>query len=370
MKICHIVTTIERGGAENQLLLLSKYQRLMGHHVTVVPLQGEAQLEEDFVKNGVEVSKSLINRNFVLQVYAVKKRFELQHCVVHCHLPRAELLARFAGLRNYLITRHYGGAFYPRKPRLWSSFLSRIATQRSSFVIAISQFTAKNLLDRNEIADRNRIRVIPYGFESNSFVLESKRCLAVEHSANTFEKKWKPKGEFSFICVARLSPEKSLPTLLKAYAELRESYPMVTLSIYGDGPERKKLEKLCRSLGISFDDTFRGRVPQVGSRMLESDALILPSIFEGFGMVLLEAMSLEKQIISSDIPVAREVLGVKGAAQFFSVGDWKDLKEKMSKVLQNTGKQYIQAQREQLQKFGMNRLNKSLEELYKESRRS
>jgi len=68
LKICHYITTISRGGAENQLLLLVSNQIKSGNQVTIVPLKGELELYEDFNKIGAKVDLDFVGKKFLVQI--------------------------------------------------------------------------------------------------------------------------------------------------------------------------------------------------------------------------------------------------------------------------------------------------------------
>jgi hypothetical protein len=95
-KILHIITTIERGGAENQLVILTKAQVALGHKVEVAYLKGKPELEESLSHLGVEVIHELAKLNFMHQVIMVSKLIRSGHNVVHAHLPRQNCLHAFA----------------------------------------------------------------------------------------------------------------------------------------------------------------------------------------------------------------------------------------------------------------------------------
>ena len=109
--VTHVITTICRGGAENQLLILCREQVRQGLSVTVVPLKGNPELLKDFLEIGVQVNLSLTGKKFLIQVLQMNsKRFKSD--IWHAHLPQAELLLAFKKRNGVVITRHFGGKFY------------------------------------------------------------------------------------------------------------------------------------------------------------------------------------------------------------------------------------------------------------------
>ena len=93
------------------------------------------------------------------------------------------------------------------------------------------------------------------------------------------------------LTVARLVQRKNVAGLIRAFAIVRASAPRWTLRIVGDGPERGRLEALARSLGVGDGIEFVGHVDDVSPHYASAHVFALPSLFEGFPMSTLEAMS-------------------------------------------------------------------------------
>ena len=110
------------------------------------------------------------------------------------------------------------------------------------------------------------------------------------------------------VSVGRLSREKNHSILLKAFHEVLKERP-ARLVLVGDGPKRKNLEEEARNLNLSNYIFFAGYQENPYPFMKKSDIFVLSSGFEGFGMVLVEALSLGISIVSTDCPSGpREIL--------------------------------------------------------------
>ena len=73
MKIIHVITTIDLGGAEKQLLILTKEQVKNGFHVELIYLKGKGELFNDFISNGVQVVNQIANKNLFQQIFFLRK---------------------------------------------------------------------------------------------------------------------------------------------------------------------------------------------------------------------------------------------------------------------------------------------------------
>jgi glycosyltransferase involved in cell wall biosynthesis len=106
------------------------------------------------------------------------------------------------------------------------------------------------------------------------------------------------------------SGPKGLDLLLTAFADLVERNPDARLTIAGDGPGRSDLEALATSLGVGDRVAFVGRVEGDAKwRLLDrSTILVVPSRYESFGLVALEALAAGTPVVAFDIPSMREIL--------------------------------------------------------------
>lgn len=110
--------------------------------------------------------------------------------------------------------------------------------------------------------------------------------------------------------VGRLRIRKGVEVLLEAVGSLRESYPEMRLLIVGDGEQRKSLERMSSSLGLAGTVEFLGRrEPREVRRLLgRAGALVVPSIYEGMPLVILEAMERGVAVVASAVSGIPEVV--------------------------------------------------------------
>ena len=356
MRICHVITTLERGGAENQLLVLVTEQIRRGHSVTIFPLKNKLELRDTLVEVGALVDTRFLDKNFLFQLRTLLLSKHFQFDVVHAHLPQAELLTTFTEKNRRVISRHFGGQFYPSRNKFLSRVLSRIATLNCAYVVAISTSVRQQLIENKEVSDVCKIKVVEYGFRASDYIkgIEAKELNNSELSS-----------EFVIGTLARLSPEKDLATLIKAFAICSETGEFNgTLEIYGDGPERQRLTALIKELGVTNKVVLAGRTMSPASKMANFDLFALTSVFEGFGMVLLEAMACKRPIICSNISTAKEVLGDEGAAIYFEPGSEIDLSQKLLNWRKILNPQFHEAQINRLSIYSAATMEDKMQEIY------
>lgn len=109
-------------------------------------------------------------------------------------------------------------------------------------------------------------------------------------------------GAHRLIAAGRLSHQKGFDLLLAAFASVAQSNPDWTLDIFGDGPLRQKLEQLVISLGLSGRARINPSTGRLGERMRDASVLVISSRFEGFPLLLLEAMAAGLTTVSFDCP--------------------------------------------------------------------
>lgn len=121
------------------------------------------------------------------------------------------------------------------------------------------------------------------------------------------------------LSVGRLAEEKNHAGLLRAFARLAESCSDVGLWIAGDGPLREALLRQRAALGLDERVVFLGVRHDVPDLMRAADVFVLSSRFEGFGLVVAEAMASGTPIVATDAGGVAEVLD--GAGILVPVGD-------------------------------------------------
>ncbi|MCG1055959.1 glycosyltransferase [Mycetohabitans sp. B5] len=170
------------------------------------------------------------------------------------------------------------------------------------------------------------------------------------------------------VSVARLDgDQKDHETLLDAYARMRErGHGDAMLVLVGDGPYRPVLEQRVSRLGLADSVVFAGFHVNPFPFMRHARVLVLSSRFEGFGMVLLEAMALGTPVVSSDCPNGpREVLADGEAGLLVPVGDSVAMAEVLQRVLTDDvlRRRLVSRGLARVQEYGPHAANRRLMEL-------
>lgn len=192
---------------------------------------------------------------------------------------------------------------------------------QSDGVTAVSEDLRKVTYESFKIT--NHIEVIPNFIDLEKFKKQKK-----DH----FKKAICPNGESLIVHTSNFRKVKRVPDVIKIFANIHKEMPAKLLMI-GDGPERAKAETLCRTLNISEDVRFLGKLEAVEEVLSVADLFLMPSEKESFGLAALEAMACEVPVISSNTGGLPE-LNIDGVTGFLSpVGDVDDMSKKALFVL-------------------------------------
>jgi glycosyltransferase involved in cell wall biosynthesis len=297
ISIVHIITTIELGGAEKQLLTLASCQKEKGDLVEIIFLKDSPSLLKEFTDRGITVNAKFSSLAFWRQVLELRKRRKETDVVFHAHLPRAETLCALAlNSKSFIVTRHNTEIFFPIAPKVVSRILSKFVLRRAFASVSISKAVSEFIETAREFSKSSKNYVIYYGIPARSRKSEFD---GIEMSK-----------EIHLGTVARLVPQKNLPLLLETTKELSKIYTKhFTLSIVGKGPLQESLELQITNLNIQDFVIWRGTLPNLDNFYKSLDVFVLLSKYEGFGLVLLEAMSYGIPVIARATSAIPEVLG-------------------------------------------------------------
>jgi L-malate glycosyltransferase len=159
------------------------------------------------------------------------------------------------------------------------------------------------------------IKVIPNFINLEKFQRQKK-----EH----FRLAISPNNEKLLVHTSNFRSVKRVEDVIKIFSKVHELIPSKLLLV-GDGPDRPKMEKLCRELGICSDVRFLGKLEAVEEVLSVADLFLMPSEKESFGLAALEAMACEVPVISTNAGGIPE-LNLHGITGFVSeVGDVEDM---------------------------------------------
>lgn len=237
--------------------------------------------------------------------------------VVIAHLPFAAIvsaLARVAGARRCgLIAVHHsmGSEYRPGSIReAFYRLAGRWAFRSADAVVAVHSGVEEHVRGFYGLPDLDCV-TIPNGVDGERVVSLSTRASRSQLGI--------PDGRPTFVSAGRLSPEKGHAVLVEAFLRLLPYLPEALLVVVGDGEERERLESLAASAGESV--RLVGHQDNPYPYMAAADVFVLPSLWEGLPIALLEAMSLGRPLIGSNLPAVAELIGESRAGVVVAPGD-------------------------------------------------
>lgn len=184
---------------------------------------------------------------------------------------------------------------------------------QSDAVTAVSEDLKKDTY--SHFAVTKDIRVIPNFVDVSKFKRQKKEHFRIAIC---------PNNEKLLVHTSNFRAVKRIEDVVKVFNEVKKEIPSKLLLV-GDGPERPKIEQLCRELKICNDIRFLGKLEAVEEVLSVCDLFIMPSETESFGLAALEAMACEVPLLSSNAGGLPE-LNINGKTGFMSdVGDVADM---------------------------------------------
>src|SRR5215213_6784711 len=307
MRIVHVITTINRGGAENHVVDLAVAQADRGADVAIAYLKGDGYWAKRLSAAGVRVEPLGLKRYGAIVPFIALRRLFRAHApdLIHAHLPPAELYTRAALLPSgsrqpLLITKHNDEPFYPGPGH---DVVCRWVMQRACRAIAISDAVNRYTRDQVHLAD-NKLRTVYYGIDCGPFETVDASARQALHA------EWGIKdGEMVIGTVARLVPQKALHALLTAFSRYKSiSQRQPRLVIVGRGPLMAELKDQTQRLALSDSIVWTGFREDIPAIMHAVDVFSLTSAYEGFGLVLLEAMAAGRPVVATAVSAIPEIV--------------------------------------------------------------
>lgn len=337
------ITPPVEGGSEKHILELSS--RIKNSKVLTQ--------EGSFCKNKIELSVPkgpTFLRNIIfaglVKLYAIYLllKFKKEYDLIHIHENLLYFLVPWLRLRYEVVVTVHGikGFSYYDNKFLW--FFFKIPLKFANKLIAVNLEDQRLL--RNEVG--GEIIYIPNGVDFKIY------------------KKIKEKIEKKVTFLGRIHKQKGIIYLLEAFSELSSKYPEFVLEIIGKKNDyQKELSKIFSSPKIIWKGYVESK-EKIAKELKSSYCIILPSLWEGLPLTLIESLASGRPVIVSDISAFKSI--IKDEALFSKVKNIEDLKEKIELLLRNKKKSNVLGKKgEKLSKrYDWDRIARNLEKFYEE----
>lgn len=356
IKIIQVITQPAGGGAEVLVRELGERIANHGYESEVIYFNTNSTGAQNLKLKENESVLDVKNRSFKA-IWKLRRQFKdrlltNQKIIVHAHLTWAFLYVMLAtiGLNIKLIYTEHSTTNKRRKIPLFK-YIERIFYNRYEKIICISQGTKKTLDEW--IGKKLTTKTIVV--QNGSRIYEYKNRQAHD-------------GVVKFVSVGSLTYKKGFETAIRALAIIKNR--KWNYKIIGEGPERQKLQALINELGLNGDIELIGWSEEMQKHLHDSDIQLIPSLWEGFGLVAAEGMSTGLPVVASNVDGLREVLDPDNPAVFL-VDEYKKPQEFSTKIKECMQEWSINAEnmaessRNQAQKFSMDKMVDGYIEVYK-----
>lgn len=306
IRVLHVIGGGEFGGAERHILNLATAMDPQRVAITVCCLFADpfVKVAREEGTNALAIPmRHKLDFSIITKLRDVIKQEDVD--LVHTHGVRANLVgrlaARLAGRDTVVTTVHSLLAQdYPELlSRLANMFIERASRGLTTHFIAVSGGLQKALLQQG--IPEKKITVIYNGLNPDDF---KRNC-----TPGAWRKKMGIAPDVPLVAmIGRLHPVKGHRFFLKAAADILQSRPDVRFLVVGCGPERAGLEEYAKHLEISDSVIFTGFVSDVSEILPDLNLLVIPSLWEGFGLTALEAMVVGVPVVATSVGGLPEVV--------------------------------------------------------------
>lgn len=329
LRILFLTPAMGVGGVGRQLFELSTALKSRGHEIKIISLTPIGKFGQKTQSSGVPVKSLNFRRKILAPLAVLRVRREIKSFkpdVLHAHSYHAIIMGRLAciGLETATIsTIHNVHNQNPvtKKRRDDTTLRDRVysITDRFTDITTFVSNESKNRYVRASAVPGNKSIKVYNGINVEQF---SPSPPAEDVSDN-----------FIWITVGSLERRKDHRTLLEAIDILCNKEKNFTVWFIGEGRLREKLERTTAALEIEDFVEFKGEMYDIPGQLNKSDAFVLPSQSEGFGLVVAEAMACGLPVVSTNSGGPTEIVVDGETGILVSKGDPQSLADSMAKIM-------------------------------------
>ncbi|MFB6181789.1 MAG: glycosyltransferase [Candidatus Magasanikbacteria bacterium] len=347
-KVVHIIPTLTYGGAEKFVVNLVNNSHNFKHEVVIFKDEKPfASLLEDkvdlhFVEKEGKISLDLFSK-------LEQKLQEINPDLVHTNLFGADLWGRIAAERLDLpvITTEHN----LNKDESWAKRIVRRVLKNYSDIYTAPSKAVQRYMNLNYGVAKENIEVISHGIELSKFLRTEPFMYHIP---------------LRFLILGRLDVQKGVDRALDAFGQLKNKE--WKLDIVGEGDQFSNIKRKVKEKSLKNRVGLWDSTKDVVSEYNSHDVVVVPSRWEGFGLVALEAMASGKVVIASDVDGLSEFI-TNGETGFLFDQDnpIESLKDKIEFVLENKEKSIEVAENARLHaknNFGIDQMVEKYERLY------
>ena len=303
-RVLHVIDSLHLGGAQEVVLNLATCGNQQRFSHEVATMHGRGVYWDRMQVLGIPLH-SLSPHKYLpwyaasLPALLLRGRFD----ILHCHLVASNIVAKPLGrlCRVPVILNHdHTNDDYRANERLRLA-LDALSNRLASHIIAVSDSCRRFLIVRERVPSE-KITLIQNAIDLRRFSAacgtrsEARKALGLPDNCPVIAG------------VGRLNPQKNFSLFIRVAAEVLKRHPRAAFVLAGDGPEEGLLRKLALECGVAERLHFCGYVSDARQVYLSADVVLMPSLFEGLPMSLLEAMAMRVPVVASALDGIAEVV--------------------------------------------------------------
>lgn len=348
--VLYLTTSMGLGGADKQISLLAKALATEGVNVHVVCLRPLGPMGRELVDSAVEITSLELDEKWRLAYRFPSLLYGLLKCqpdVVHGHMYHSNVLSRvlapfIPGARS-VSTVH---STYETRDEDLPEVTVRELTYRATDVLSdmttfVSEASRRRYIDIKAV-DGRKSTVIYNGIDTEEFQRDPDRRATIRerHGAD---------DEFVWLAVGRFTHAKDYPTMIRAFDRLSETNG--ELWIIGKGRLKAEIDREIRRRGLADRIRLLGTTDDVAGYMSAADGFVLSSRWEGFGLVVTEAMACELPVVATRCGGPEEIVVDGETGYLCAAGDPAALAAEVERLMAKG-----QAERERMGERGRRRV--------------
>ena len=361
LKILQLIPTLDRSGAEKQMVLLAKGLPRDRFRVEVAALTRLGPLEADLRKADIPVS--LIGKPLKIDPFSLarltrflkERKFDVVQTWVFAANSYGRVAARAAGT-PVVVTAEMAVDLWKTRGHL---AIDRRLASWSDMVVGNSKAVVDFYRDAG-LPD-SRLVMIPSGIEPGD-----PPEIDTDRAAVRAEFGW-PADAPLVLFAGRLMPQKGVDDLIAALDILQHVRPQLKTLIAGAGPQRSELEETAHAFQLDDKVKFLGHREDVPRLLAASDLLVLPSLYEGMPNIVLEAMRHRKPVVATAAPGTTEVVVDGETGLLVPVKNFQGLARAIRQMIDDPelSRKFGEAGRARVElEFGVDRMVTRFAELY------
>ena len=285
----------------------------------------QAGIETIYLEKDLGQSKMIFPRRvFYLKKIIQDRGIDLMHCHRHKPTVYGALTSVLTGGKPVISTVHGARRTRSKKRQLTNRFILRKVDR----IIGVSDAVREDVLMTNRWLDKAKVLVIHNGLDYTKFLSAS----SIPKQKIREEVLKEHTHDYWFGMVGRLAPKKNHQRLFRVFKVLVRDFPDSILLVAGDGPLENELKEQIRYLGLEQHIFLLGHRKDIPTFLHSLDAFLFPSLHEGLGLALLEAMAVSLPTVAADIGPCQEVVDSTESAILVDPEDEESILEGLSKL--------------------------------------